>query len=218
MERIHKAFEQTQLKLEGIKEEEILTIKQEQRDCDENICANNIPQLDVDVKEISNHEESCFIQKNPLENEQNPGDWEENEEFHIESATSDEYELSDYSECDAILRHNTIKKDKEGEVGNKKSKDQQKCGNKSEREDKPKKKRSSHRLDPLLTEQLIRKHIKMLCDLCIYSGSIFSDIVTHFKENHPDIQPYIMCCNRKFTRSYCIDQHAIIHENPDSFR
>lgn len=170
----------------------------------------------MDIKKsITNGE--CDIQKNPLENEQNSGDWNDKDfDTESESATSDDCELSDYSDSEAILRDGEIKKDKETEINSKKRKPKQTFYNKSE--DRPKKKRSSHRLDPLLTEQLIKKHIKMLCDLCVYSGSIFADIITHFKENHPNIQPYIMCCNRKFTRSYCIDQHAIIHENPDSFR
>lgn len=215
MERSHKAFKESQVEHTTIKEEEITAIKQEQTDYEENSC-DNILQLEIDLKESVSNEE-CDIQKNPLENVHNSGDWNDKDfDTESESATSDDCELSDYSDSEAILIDGAIKKDKETKIDDKNRKTKRKFYDKSE--DRPKKKRSSHRLDPLLTEQLIKKHIKMLCDLCVYSGSIFSDIVTHFKESHPNVQPYIMCCNRKFTRSYCIDQHAIIHENPNSFR
>lgn len=221
MESAHQAFQQHQHKPFDIKEE-IAIIKEEDVQQEQQIFAEqNIP-IEMDVKSITANEDFENVVKNPLENEQFYSDAHlDEEDFDIEhnsnNSTSDEYEGSENSENEDIVNEEKSEENVNEKVVKKKTKrkDVNKSNNK---EDAPKKKRSSHRLDPILTEQLIKKHIPMLCDLCVYTGETFSDIVSHFKEHHTDVQPYIMCCNRKFTRSYCIDQHAIIHENPDSFR
>ncbi|XP_061396511.1 transcription factor grauzone-like [Musca vetustissima] len=80
----------------------------------------------------------------------------------------------------------------------------------------PRKKRK--RLDPKLTEQMIQKHISMICNLCNFDCKTFVEVGKHFKECHPKIKPYIMCCNKRFTRRHYIAQHALQHEDPNCFR
>lgn len=213
MEKTHKSFQQNRLKLTTIKEEERINIKQEQ-ELEDNNFDDKLMQLKVDIKELREHKEA--VEKNPLENEQLHSDRNDEDLSNESSSASDEYEPSVNSEFEDITNEkleNIVKrKDVQGNI-------KRNFSDKTEQNvDVPKKKRSSHRLDPVLTEQLIKKHIPMLCDLCVFTGNSFADIAGHFKEHHSKVQPYIMCCNRKFTRSYCIDQHAIIHENPDSFR
>ncbi|XP_037821307.1 transcription factor grauzone-like isoform X4 [Lucilia sericata] len=201
VEKVHKTFKQNQHKLDVVKEEIMPNIKlEEDEHQDEITYENKLLQMEIDIKEAAeNNIEQSVSERNPLDNEQFHSDGNEEENFDNEgSITTDGYEPSDNSETEEVL--NTEKSEN---VHKKKE---------------TKKKRSSHRLDPILIEQLIKKHIPMLCDLCVFSGKTFADIIAHFKEHHSQVQPYIMCCNRKFTRSYCIDQHAIIHENPDSFR
>lgn len=73
-------------------------------------------------------------------------------------------------------------------------------------------------MDPSLTEEAIKKHVQMACNLCVYVGKTFSDITEHFKQHHIDVKPYVMCCNRKFTKNCILAEHAYIQENPKAFR
>lgn len=83
----------------------------------------------------------------------------------------------------------------------------------------PKRKKAVfNRLDPVHTEEMILKHIPMGCNLCVFVGKTFGDIVTHFKAEHPDVRPYITCCDKVFTKRFYVAQHAMTHENPNCFR
>ncbi|KAM7342757.1 transcription factor grauzone-like isoform 2-T2 [Cochliomyia hominivorax] len=216
VEDAHKLYQENQHKKFVIKQE--IAIIKEEEDLQEHdqTCEDN--RMKTEFKDIEQQKVTDEALQNPLEYEHFLSDYNEDDDFDNEHITSsDGYELSENSESE-----NIINKDKVDKKDNKralKKKNKRKEENKiNDKEDIPKRKKSSHHLDPILTEQLIKKHIPMLCDLCVFTGGTFSDIVAHFKEHHAEVQPYIMCCNRKFTRNYSIDQHAIIHENPDSFR
>uniref|UniRef100_A0A1B0AF88 Transcription factor grauzone n=1 Tax=Glossina pallidipes TaxID=7398 RepID=A0A1B0AF88_GLOPL len=85
-------------------------------------------------------------------------------------------------------------------------------------EDTKKPKRTTRKYDPILIESLIKKHIRMVCNLCVFIGETFADIVQHFNSNHPNEKPYVMCCERKLNQRYLLNQHALKHEDPDYFR
>lgn len=90
---------------------------------------------------------------------------------------------------------------------------------KSENNVEPKRKKAIfNRLDPLHTEEMIQKHIPMGCNLCVFVGKTFADIVAHFKADHPNTRAYITCCDKTFTKRFYVAQHAMTHENPDCFR
>ncbi|TMW42835.1 hypothetical protein DOY81_012087, partial [Sarcophaga bullata] len=72
-------------------------------------------------------------------------------------------------------------------------------------------------LNPTETEEIIKKHIPMGCNLCVFVGKSFSDIIEHFKVAHAKIKPYILCCDRKLKKRFYIVQHALKHENPKCF-
>lgn len=65
---------------------------------------------------------------------------------------------------------------------------------------------------------LIKKHIKMLCQMCSYIGEDFSILIRHYKEEHAGVKPFIKCCERKLDCPSDILQHAYFHENPDHFK
>lgn len=80
------------------------------------------------------------------------------------------------------------------------------------------KKQFINHLSPTETEEIIKKHIPMGCNLCVFVGQSFSDIIEHFKMAHSKIKPYILCCDRKLKKRFYIVQHALKHENPKCFR
>lgn len=65
---------------------------------------------------------------------------------------------------------------------------------------------------------LIKKHIKMLCQMCPHTSNDFQELIKHFKEEHLDIKPHIKCCDRKLDCPSDILQHAFYHENPEHFK
>lgn len=82
---------------------------------------------------------------------------------------------------------------------------------------RPKKQRAKAKVLLLENENLIKKHLKMLCDLCPYTGTDFTDLTQHFKEQHPGMKSYIKCCTRKLNCPSDIIQHAQLHEDPNCF-
>ncbi|XP_061396512.1 transcription factor grauzone-like [Musca vetustissima] len=66
--------------------------------------------------------------------------------------------------------------------------------------------------------ELIKKHIRMFCQICQYYSEDFCDIVAHYKEKHGDTKPHIKCCERKLDCPSDILQHAYYHEDPNSFK
>ncbi|XP_059224596.1 transcription factor grauzone isoform X2 [Stomoxys calcitrans] len=67
-------------------------------------------------------------------------------------------------------------------------------------------------------EELIKKHIQMLCQICTHSSNEFQDLMKHYKEEHPEVKPHIKCCERKLECPSDILQHAYYHENPEHFK
>ena len=129
-----------------------------------------------------------------------------------------DYSPSDISDQDYKVEKKAIKiNQKTSLTGQERKKSRRKICNKTEKNANAlKKKRKSDRLD--LPDEIVKKHIQMGCDLCIYVGKNFHDIIEHFKDHHDDVKPYIMCCDKKFTRTYSIAQHACLHEDPNYFR
>ncbi|XP_075168237.1 transcription factor grauzone-like [Haematobia irritans] len=88
-----------------------------------------------------------------------------------------------------------------------------------QKNDETKKKRKvQYKFDYKHTEEMIQKHIPMGCNLCVYVGKTFADIVEHFRHSHPKIIPYITCCDKKFTKRFYVAQHALKHEDPNCFK
>lgn len=161
-------------------------------------------------------------QNNDLESIKNPLGDGQNELMDVESETgcntSDEYEPSEISDNDSGCDDEKTLSEIKSKIVEKKTAKGKTLTKSKKKVVTAKKKRNGHRLDPIKTEEMIRKHIPMACQLCIYVGKTFADIVEHFKNHHPKARPHIICCDKKFTRSYVIAQHAIIHENPNSWR
>ncbi|XP_036346539.1 transcription factor grauzone-like, partial [Rhagoletis pomonella] len=67
-------------------------------------------------------------------------------------------------------------------------------------------------------EAMIKKHIGMGCDLCTYVGEDFASMCKHFRLQHPNIKPYVRCCEKKLNKRFKVVQHAYKHENPEFFK
>lgn len=210
----------------AIKEEEekpcTSAIKQE-----EETFEDNLMQVEVEIDVNANvDQETEEIKENPLKGERIIRDIDLEEESEIESNDSsfNNYEHTEISEDDSSAREEFKTKDKQNKDkkkikdGNKVKKKKSHKGEKKNNTTTTKKKWTDKFLDPILTEQMIKKHINMICDLCVFVGSSFPDMVTHFKKYHPKVRPYIMCCERKFTKRYYVAQHALKHEDPNYFR
>lgn len=203
---VEKAHEQLNKNATNIKEEitpSISNIKQE----DENSVST-----EIEIDNVKNSVEFHLLSntKNPLE-ECLDYDKEDECENYCYSDDGTASQISDES------FEPEQKKKKCVQIKNKTSKSSA-ATKSSKRIEASTKKRMSHRLDPKTSEEVIKKHIQMACNLCLYVGNTFADIVDHFKDNHENIKPFIRCCDKKLTRGYCIAQHAYLHENPNSFR
>lgn len=178
--------------------------------------ANARPETEVIKENPLEAERSEKIQEPQLETENESDDSSYNDYGHSEISEDDE-SFEEEKKTIKIKKEKPLKKDKE------KIKKQRKKRNVDSNEQEVKKTSGKKKwtdkfLDPILTEQMIKKHIKMICDLCVFVGSSFPDMVSHFKKYHPKVRPYIMCCDRKFTKRYYVAQHALKHEDPNYFR
>ncbi|XP_037821305.1 transcription factor grauzone-like isoform X2 [Lucilia sericata] len=222
VEKSHKLFEN---QTNDIKEEKPNVIKQEQDVFEENLMQ---VEVEIDVNASGEHGRGEVIKENPLEAERIDEDIALEQESEDDSESSFNYgENSEISEGDESSAEEDKTKDVKSKKGNlekdnniekvakrkKFNKTEKKTGNSSS-----KKKWTDKFLDPILTEQMIKKHINMICDLCVFVGASFPDMVSHFKKYHPKVRPYIMCCDRKFTKRYYVAQHALKHEDPNYFR
>lgn len=186
-------------------------------------------QVEVEI-DVNPHIEAEIVKENPLESERIDVDIEPKKEPDDDSTNSsdDDYDnISEGSEDeDSSGNESSSKDDKkekaEKKAGKTKHDSKRSTTKKSEVTDskssKAKKKWTDKFLDPVLTEKMIQKHINMVCDLCIFIGKTFPDMVSHFKKYHPKVRPYVMCCDRKFTKRYYVAQHALKHEDPNYFR
>lgn len=226
---MQKSHKRLQNQSADIKEEEkpcTSAIKQEHDGFEENLM-----QVEVEIDVNPNIElEAEVVKENPLESERIDVDIEfkkEQDDDSSGSSDNDYDDASDDSEDEESSGNESSTKDDKNEKAekkagktkhdNKKSKTKKSDTNDS-KNSKAKKKWTDKFLDPVLTEQMIQKHINMVCDLCIFIGKSFPDMVSHFKKYHPKVRPYVMCCDRKFTKRYYVAQHALKHEDPNYFR
>ncbi|XP_073813945.1 transcription factor grauzone-like isoform X2 [Musca autumnalis] len=96
---------------------------------------------------------------------------------------------------------------------------------KSEKKKRPYRKKSkkvpTKRKSYIMLEEnneLIKKHIHMLCQICQYIGEDFPSLNNHYKEKHTGTKAHIICCDRKLDCPSDILQHAYYHEDPNYFK
>ncbi|XP_073813951.1 transcription factor grauzone-like [Musca autumnalis] len=182
-------------------------------------------QAEVEIEtNIGTKTQEGQLEKNPLEDDEDDGQNDDDSQHGSLNDLDDDYvasalssSFSSSAEEEELPAENIVTKEKKSPVKRRK-----KRLNKDEKTPKkdegniPRKKRK--RLDPKLTEEMIQKHISMICNLCNFDCKTFMEVGKHFREFHPKIKPYIMCCNKRFTRRHYIAQHALQHEDPNCFR
>ncbi|XP_017491845.1 PREDICTED: transcription factor grauzone-like [Rhagoletis zephyria] len=67
-------------------------------------------------------------------------------------------------------------------------------------------------------DELVKKYISMSCDVCIFDCADFETLKKHYRLDHPNIKPYVKCCNRKFLHWLSIVHHAHKHDDPEIFK
>ncbi|XP_023158554.1 transcription factor grauzone [Ceratitis capitata] len=67
-------------------------------------------------------------------------------------------------------------------------------------------------------DALVKKYIPMMCELCPFISEDYLSVTKHFRTDHPNVKPYIRCCNRKLVRRQDIVHHAYRHDNPEFFK
>ncbi|TMW39748.1 hypothetical protein DOY81_015173, partial [Sarcophaga bullata] len=87
---------------------------------------------------------------------------------------------------------------------------------KADKSNEPKRRKGHALLEE--NESLIKKHIKMLCQMCSFIGEDFSNLIKHYKDEHAGVKPFIKCCERKLDCPSDILQHAHYHEDPEHFK
>ncbi|KAM7345523.1 transcription factor grauzone-like [Cochliomyia hominivorax] len=225
VEKLHKEFQNVQQDLDILKEEDDNkyinpeSIKNELVDDDEN-CINEEKNLqleiEIDLEEVNNIRNPLeeVMENESMENTYDEEDGDYSNDDDNTSTSSEEYE----SNIKELVEENKEKKTRNNDEKPKRCR--RKKSEVEKTEDNPPRKRKKaifNRLDPVHTEEMILKHIPMGCNLCVFVGKTFGDIVKHFKADHPDVRPYITCCDKTFTKRFYVAQHAMTHENPDCF-
>lgn len=80
-----------------------------------------------------------------------------------------------------------------------------------------KKKVKKIRIEAVKNNAIVRKHFKMLCDLCEFPFDTFLIAKKHHLDVHKQ-KGYLMCCDKKFSKLYSVLQHCKLHENPQAFQ
>lgn len=178
-------------------------------------------QLEVEIEtNISNATSADDLEKNPLEDgddyddSQHDSVCDRDDEYIASPATSSFSSSADEDQLTKIA----LEKEKKPKVRRKKRLEKTSTQSKKDDEEAGVIRKKRKRLDPKLTEEMIQKHISMICNLCNVDCKTFIEVGKHFKDCHPKIKPYIMCCNKRFTRRHYIAQHALQHEDPNCFR
>ncbi|XP_075168517.1 transcription factor grauzone-like [Haematobia irritans] len=207
---------------------ETILIKEEEEFQTNSIKVEVEPELYEKTKQIDEVEITQSTKALPIEeaSERNPLDEDncfDESDSDNENRDNTMAELASSSSSEDEVHNEEKEKTNEEDAGAKKHTMRRKriisklrIAKKTGQEDKTKKKRK--RLDPKLTEEMIQKHIPMVCNLCNFDCKTFVDIGKHFEEFHSKIKPYIMCCKKRFTRRHYIAQHALQHEDPNCFR
>lgn len=67
-------------------------------------------------------------------------------------------------------------------------------------------------------DEMVKKYIPMICELCTFISEDYSSIRKHFRKQHPKIKSYVRCCNKKLFHRLEIVRHAYKHDNPEFFK
>ncbi|XP_054737642.1 transcription factor grauzone-like [Anastrepha obliqua] len=67
-------------------------------------------------------------------------------------------------------------------------------------------------------DEMVKKYIQMSCELCTFISEDYTSIRKHFLIQHPNINSYVRCCNKKLFRRLEIVQHAYKHHDPEFFK
>lgn len=58
----------------------------------------------------------------------------------------------------------------------------------------------------------------MKCNECDEKLDRFIDVTKHFRENHPSIPAYLICCNKKFTKRPNLIEHVEFHDKSANYK
>ncbi|XP_073829166.1 zinc finger protein 711-like isoform X3 [Musca autumnalis] len=76
-----------------------------------------------------------------------------------------------------------------------------------------------HRKTTMGVDEFIAKWKPYLkCEYCPESFPTYTLLKKHCKDQHPDKEFYILCCERKFKYRYSVEGHAIMHMDATAFR
>lgn len=67
-------------------------------------------------------------------------------------------------------------------------------------------------------DEMVKKYIPMICELCTFISTDYSSIRKHFRKQHPKMKSYVRCCNKKLFHRLEIVRHAYKHDNPEFFK
>lgn len=220
-EAYHK-FHALQTETVLIKEEDSQAVAVPIKEELDELCEEKATQIEVEIEpNIPSYEQDGPVNatKNPLDND-HPSEEDDASEYECENdgldaciSNSSSSTTSSSDDEKVATKKETLKKVRKKST----AKIRKKTEHKKDADDEVTRKKRK-RLDPKLTEEMIQKHIPMICNLCNLDCKTFLDIGTHFKEQHPKIKPFIVCCNKRFTRRHYIAQHALQHEDPNCFR
>ncbi|XP_023158556.1 transcription factor grauzone-like isoform X2 [Ceratitis capitata] len=100
-----------------------------------------------------------------------------------------------------------------------KSKESKNVKHKIRKEDNTKKlKERSGVKSKLEDDAMVKKYIPMNCELCPFISEDYSSVTKHFRTDHPNVNPYVRCCNKKLFHRQDIVHHAYRHDNPEFFK
>lgn len=61
-------------------------------------------------------------------------------------------------------------------------------------------------------EAKIQRLVEMKCHECHRYFDRFLDVMKHYRESHPNIPGYLICCNKKFTKRPALLEHVEFHD------
>lgn len=220
--KAHKEFHSYQSETFIIKEEETSMaspIKEELDEIDVEKPTHSEAPIDENINSAKHNE--VYLEKNPLDDDlhsiASDESGNEKDDYVDRSSMSSSASSSEGEQLVKTKKVQSKKIEKRRVVTKRKSRLGKECTSKTSDEDNANKKKRK-RLDQKLAEEMIQKHIPMICNLCNFDCKSFTDVSKHFNEFHSKVKPYIMCCNKKFTRRHYIAQHALQHEDPNCFR
>lgn len=82
----------------------------------------------------------------------------------------------------------------------------------------PYKNRRAHPKNDLEGDQKIKNLVEMKCNECDAEFEKFLEVSKHFRESHPDVQAYLICCGKKFTKRAVLLDHIEFHDKSAIYR